>query len=517
MKLKRLGVILAACSLLLQVPVFAGEIQVENSNNVGIYINGGKKLEYKNPCFMKNGAVYVPLREIIESSGGSIEYKKPNIVIHFGFRTIGMNPNKKEVTINGVEFSLEYMPELVNGVTYIEISDSNMINNGFYLIENEIGVDGEYRVLMRKEERSAEQKANVEKDYSFELELLNKSSKDQNSVVSPISLKIALAMAANGATGGTQKQILDALKINDLNDFNEKIKNADKKQYETAKWTSANSIWANEEILPKGITWNKDFTNIVKEKYNGVSESIKGNSEIIKMNNWISDNTNGLITDGIKETNFELMLMNASYFKGKWANDFDEIDTKPNTFFNKNGSKTTTDFMSQTETNFFYEENGLKALTMEYGKAAYEKTPYDMTFIMTDKDLDSETLNRIFNYQDKMAVQVRLPKFKIKNEADCMAVLKKMGIDDLFDKEKADLSSMVNDTGYYVNKIVQNAVISIDEKGTEAAAETHISFVEQGDRIKIPAEFIADHPFYFLLRNNQTGDILFEGYFSSAE
>ncbi|MEA5085582.1 MAG: serpin family protein [Lachnospiraceae bacterium] len=516
MKFKKLCVILAACSLLLQVPVFAGEVQVENSNNVGIYINGGKKIEYKNPCYVKNGVVYVPLRETIEKYGGTIEYKKPNIIIQLGFKTIEMNSTKKEFTINGLELSLYYMPEIVNGVTYMSLDDINIVDSGFYNIENEIGADGEYRAFLRNEERTEQQKANIENDYSFDLKLLKEFSKNENSVVSPISLKVVLAMTANGTTGETQKQILDVLNIEDLNAFNETVKNTVEKQYNSAIWTTSNSIWANEELLPDGVTWNKGFTNIINDNYGGISDSIKGSSEIDKMNNWISDNTEGLITDAVKETNFELMLMNTSYFKGAWTNAFDERNTEKGTFYNKDGSKTYAYFMGRTEFNYFYEEEGLKALTMEYGDCCYENTPYNMTFIMTEKEIDSETLNRIFKQQDKMEVNVKLPKFKIENGEDCIQMLKNMGIEDLFDGTKADLTPMINESGYYINKVVQNAVISIDEKGTEAAVMSSDS-ATRGIHEGIPPEFIADHPFYFFLRNKQTGDILFEGYFSLAE
>lgn len=516
MKLKRLGVIFAACSLLLQVPVFAGEVTAENSRNIGIYVNGGTKIEYENPCFIKNGVVYVPLREIIENAGGTIEYKKPTIIIHLGIHTVEMNTNKEDFTFNGVKFSFEHMPELLNGVTYMSIADINMVDSNFYTIENEIWEDGEYRVFMRKEERGERQKTSIDRDYSFDLGLLKEFSQNKNSVVSPISLKVVLAMTANGTTGETQKQILDALKIDDLNAFNEKSKNADKKQYNSANWVSSNSIWANEDLLPNGVTWNNAFINIVKENYGGISDSIKDDSEISKMNNWISDNTNGLITDAVKDTNFELMLMNTSYFKGAWVNAFNERETKKGTFYNEDGSKSYSYFMARCAENYFYEEDGLKALTMEYGDICYEYTPYDMTFIMTDKEIDSETLNRIFKYQDKTDVNVELPKFKIESGEDCIQVLKNMGIEDLFDGTKADLTPMISEKGYYINKVVQNAVISIDEKGTEAAAESTVS-ATRGMREEIPPEFIADHPFYFFLRNNQTGDILFEGYYSSAE
>ncbi|MDD3570225.1 MAG: serpin family protein [Lachnospiraceae bacterium] len=523
MKFKKLGVILAACSLLLQVPVFAGEVQGENSSNVGIYVNGGLKIEYKSPCFIKNGVVYAPLRETIENYGGTIEYKKPNIIIIFSFRIIEMNPSiiemnptKKEFTINGLEKSFEHMPEIVNGVTYMSIEDINSIDNNYYKIENKIGEDGEHKVFLRMENISKKPKASMDNDYSFDLKLLKEFSKNDNSVVSPISLKVVLAMTANGTTGETKKQILDVLNIKDLNDFNNKIKYADKGRYNSAKWVTSNSIWANEELLPEGVTWNNDFTNILKENYYGVSDSIKGSSDIDKINSWISNNTNGLIRDAVKETNFELMLMNTSYFKGSWVNAFNERNTKKGTFYNKDGSEAYADFMGRTEMNYFYEEEGLKALTMEYGDICYEYTPYDMTFIMTDKEIDSETLNRIFKYQDKMEVNVKLPKFKIENGEDCIQMLKNMGIEDLFDASKADLTPMVNEAGYYIDKVVQNAVISIDEKGTEAAALSTDS-ATRGVHEEIPPEFIADHPFYFFLRNNQTGDILFEGYFSSAE
>lgn len=516
MKLKKIGFLLLMCLFTLQIPTFVMAEQEAKNTKVDIYEYGGKKIELENSCFEKNGVVYVPLREMIEKEGGTITYNQPNIEIAIGSfspYTIRMTLGQKTYFYNKHESFFDHSLPILDGTTYISIDDYNKIQCYFYNIEYETGLDGEIRVLMRCKERSYEQKFGNQNDYSFELNLLHQLPNDQNTIISPDSLKNVLAMTANGTGGETQQQILSVLHIKDLSAFNQMASNRPKGSYKTVQWTSSNSIWVNNQFWPEEeFFWNSNFSKIVKGSYQGSLENIDGPSDIQKLNTWISDNTNGGITNLVTDTKFELMLLNASSFSGQWLYPFYEKKTHPNPFTTQDGSMVITDFMEGKQVSGYYEEDGVQALSLSYGNGYRELPPYDMTFILTEKELNSEILNRIFKYQDELEVSVKIPKFEVENQTDYIQILKNIGIQDLFDSSKADLTPMVDKKGYYVDKIFQNAKIAIDEEGTLASAATALSGT-RGILDKLPPEFVADHPFYYIIRNKETGDILFEGYY----
>ena len=133
-----------------------------------------------------------------------------------------------------------------------------------------------------------------------------------------------------------------------------------------------------------------------------------------------------------------------------------------------------------------------------------------MVFVLADKELNNDILNRIFNRGEDAEVIVQIPKFYIENEVEASDMLKIMGITDMFNPETADFSPMIEEQEYYVGNVIQNAVIGVDEKGTEASASSKITLYMGGDT-KPQLEFVADRPFYYFIRNSETGDILFEG------
>lgn len=511
---RKFKLICFAFIMLLSVSAFGAEVKEQNTN-VGIYINGGKKLDFKNVPYITNGVVYVPLREMLEKNDGVVKNEDNKITVITGTLKVTLTKNSNECEYNGTQIYLKHMLETVNGITYISIEDINTIDRNIgYHIEYEQESNGGYKVLLRRNERSDEQKKGEVKDFHFALKLLNETSKVQNMVISPKSMETVLAMVANGTEGESRNQILGALNITELNKYNEKLKNTVQEQFQSAAWSSANSIWAKS--VNGKFEWNQKFLKIIKDCYKGITDSIEDENEIDKINIWIAENTNGQIKDAIKDSEFDLMLLNAAHFKGSWKVPFDKSNTKEEIFYNNDKSQSNIDFMELDTSNVrYYEEEGLSALTLDYGIMGRENTPYDMTFIMTDNELNNEMLNRIYNYQDYQEVLIKLPKFKIENEFAFIDVLKKLGIQDIFDAAKANLSPMTDEKGYFVTKVIQNATINIDEEGTEAAAVS-IASAARDVMSKESVKFIANSPFYYLIRNSKTGDILFEGYFGSA-
>ena len=501
MKKKLLAVLLSALFCMPTVS-FASE------NDIKIYFGSEKATEFENAPYEKDGVIYLPLRELCDKVGYGISYTEPYSYVYVknsNFdKTVKISTSDCKYEGVDVEFNIEHYPEIVDDRMYIPSDLLIRINISSSLLENGRGLLIN-QTIGEKEERNV--------NYGFETDILNSLSKEENSAVSPDSLKTVLAMTANGVNGETQNQLLNALNIEDLEEYNtqqkEKALLRSQSPFTSVSYKMANSIWVKGEdnIL------KDDYKELISDKYSGLISSVGESPDDI--NNWVKENTDGKIEKVIDNTDFDIMLLNTADFKGTWKYSFDERSTESGIFNNADGSKLPVYYMERSfkysEDFKYYEEDGLKAITLKYGALSdyVENTPYEMVFVLSDKDIDSDTLNRIFNNGRNADVFVQLPKFYIENEIDAVEMLKNIGVTDIFNPQTADFSSMLEGTGYYVGNVMQNAVLGIDEKGTVASSASEVVVYRSIDERNL--EFVADRPFYYFIRNSETGDILFEG------
>ena len=501
MKKKLLAVLLSALFCMPTVS-FASE------NDIKIYFGSEKATEFENAPYEKDGVIYLPLRELCDKVGYGISYTEPYSYVYVknsNFdKTVKISTSDCKYEGVDVEFNIEHYPEIVDDRMYIPSDLLIRINISSSLLENGRGLLIN-QTIGEKEERNI--------NYGFETDILNSLSKEENSAVSPDSLKTVLAMTANGVNGETQKQLLTALNIDDLEEYNtqqkEKALLRSQSPFNSVSYKMANSIWVKgEDNILKYV-----YKELISDKYSGLISSVGESPDDI--NNWVKENTDGKIEKVIDNTDFDIMLLNTADFKGTWKYSFDERSTESGIFNNADGSKLPVYYMERSfkysEDFKYYEEDGLKAITLKYGALSdyVENTPYEMVFVLSDKDIDSDTLNRIFNNGRNADVFVQLPKFYIENEIDAVDMLKNIGVTDIFNPQTADFSSMLEGTGYYVGNVMQNAVLGIDEKGTVASSASEIIVYRSIDERNL--EFVADRPFYYFIRNSETGDILFEG------
>ena len=501
MKKKLLAVLLSALFCMPTVS-FASE------NDIKIYFGSEKATEFENAPYEKDGVIYLPLRELCDKVGYGISYTEPYSYVYVknsNFdKTVKISTSDCKYEGVDVEFNIEHYPEIVDDRMYIPSDLLIRINISSSLLENGRG-------LLINQTTGEKEERNV--NYGFETDILNSLSKEENSAVSPDSLKTVLAMTANGVNGETQNQLLNALNIEDLEEYNtqqkEKALLRSQSPFTSVSYKMANSIWVKGEdnIL------KDDYKELISDKYSGLISSVGESPDDI--NNWVKENTDGKIEKVIDNTDFDIMLLNTADFKGTWKYSFDERSTESGIFNNADGSKLPVYYMERSfkysEDFKYYEEDGLKAITLKYGALSdyVENTPYEMVFVLSDKDIDSDTLNRIFNNGRNADVFVQLPKFYIENEIDAVEMLKNIGVTDIFNPQTADFSSMLEGTGYYVGNVMQNAVLGIDEKGTVASSASEVVVYRSIDERNL--EFVADRPFYYFIRNSETGDILFEG------
>ena len=364
--------------------------------------------------------------------------------------------------------------------------------------------------------------------------------KEGNWTLSPYSARLCLAMLANGAKGETQAELLDALRIDDLELFNQitQEQNAFYSGLERIMTMQiSNSVWLNQSWFDDKGAFLPNFVKTMDESYHATVEEVTNADSVERVNAWANEKTNGKIPTILTEDNREFVtaLINAVYFKAAWENGFPEDQTDKADFTDADGTTGTVDMMHQTNGFGYYSTPGVEALKMDYRNYAVDNVDGDgferfidadlsMYLIKADDTIDVQNLldSAEFVYGD---VNVSVPKFKVEYGAALDDALQAMGIKNAYDYEKADLTAMLDPTGlpggqFFLDTVLQKTYIAVDEKGTEAAAVTAAmdgAGAAMPDRPELVREFAADSPFWFVIRDNNNGELFFVGRYENAE
>ncbi|WJX41306.1 hypothetical protein P8452_28676 [Trifolium repens] len=357
--------------------------------------------------------------------------------------------------------------------------------------------------------------------------------KEKNAVISPLSLQTVLSIIAAGSEGSAQHELLSFLgskSITDLNTLSSQLVSSvlpDAAPLGGPRITFANSIW-----VEKSLSLYPSFKQIVATDYMATLEShdFKNQAEkaIDKVNLWAEEQTNGLISDvllpGSVDSLTRLIFANALYFKGAWSQPFDASRTKHHDFYLLNDSSVKVPFMTSYKKQFVRAFDDFKVLRLPYEKGVDERQ-FSMYFFLPDaKDglltliekMASE-LEFLKHNLPKTKVEVgdfRIPNFEISFGLSFSDALKELGVVLPFDPS-VGLAKMVDSpkSPIWVSDILQKSFIKVNEKGTEAAAVTvaPLAGCAQFTPKPIPVDFVADHPFLFLIREDLSGTVLFIG------
>ncbi|NIM10586.1 MAG: serpin family protein [Candidatus Aminicenantes bacterium] len=363
----------------------------------------------------------------------------------------------------------------------------------------------------------------VKGNTTFAVELYRKLERMEGNIFfSPYSISTALAMTYGGARGNTAKQMADVLHfIPDNNVLHPgfaglEAQMNDVRQRGYVELNVANSLWPQENypFLPEYLDLIKEYykVSITPVDYKGAAEKARNT-----INKWVEEKTKKKITNliqpGILTELTRLVLVNAIYFKGNWASRFDVNRTEETDFYLLNGKIVRTPMMNQVQI-FKYGE---------YGKLQILELPYDgndlsmIVFLPNkpnglaklDNYLTVERLETWLSVLRKRKVKVFLPKFKMTSYFRLDKTLAGMGMPDAFNAA-ADFSGMDGTRELFIQAVLHKAFVGVDEEGTEAAAATAGLLGKKGPPPR-PTVFRADHPFFFLIRENKTGSILFMG------
>lgn len=354
---------------------------------------------------------------------------------------------------------------------------------------------------------------------------------DKNYMFSPLSLKMVMAMAANGADGETRTDILNTLDIRDLDAYNAEAKSMIDKFTNTnvLKFGVANSVWINSDMTAQNFS--EEYKNVVADSYKAESGIVNAENATEKINKWVNENTGGRISEIIAEENsdFWTMLINAVYFNAKWEREFIKEKTAEGIFTDRNGKESTVEFMNDLGYWKYSDTNGVQIIEMPYLNVEENyyneetgiwspKTHGDigisMFVMMSDEEFEPEKELKAAEFE-RCTVQLAVPKFSIEYDAKLKEALSEMGMSKVFE-ENAQFSRMFDSGNMWISDVLHKTYISVDEEGTEAAAIASVDWMG-ASRPKEPVEVRFNKPFTFVIRDNRSNEILFMGEYAFAE
>jgi serine protease inhibitor len=342
---------------------------------------------------------------------------------------------------------------------------------------------------------------------------------DANVVVSPLSAGLAVSMLANGAQGATlagiERALATGMDLEALNGTNAAL--AEALRTGDVELAIGNSVWARQ-----GVAFNPAFMERNRRFYGAEVAALDFDSPAAaeRINRWVSDRTNGRITRMVEppiSPEVVMYLMNAVYFKGRWADEFQAGQTRPMPFRAAGGRTVQRPMMTRTGEYGYLGAEGFQAVRLPYRGGRFA-----MYVLLPDASSSVAALRQRLTPQawaewmggfGQREVRVVMPRYRINVESRLNAPLQAMGMADAFSQTRADFRAMLSPQSggnVYVSEAKQKVFIEVNEEGTEAAAVTGIE-MRATSAPPEPVSFVVDRPFLLAIRDDTTGALLFIG------
>jgi len=362
--------------------------------------------------------------------------------------------------------------------------------------------------------------ANNGNDFAFNFIDRVNAAEEGDFFISPLSMQFLLGMILDGAQGATSSEICNVLgygsgETDAVNEYCRSMMEQLPGLDALTELAIANAI-----VVNKNYSLLDGYKSSVRTFYDAevAGKDFSDNAGTTRyINQWCSDHTNGLIPEILKQVNPEMLayLINAMYFKSQWMAKFDPACTSSEPFTAEGGNRKNVSMMKSVNC-FDYRENELfRAVRLPFGNGAFS-----MSVILPAKGKNLSDITENLNgkawadFASSMhgcVVNLWLPRFTTSYHIVLNDILSAMGMPLAFDAVNADFKAMSEDA-LCLSLVQQDAVIKVDEEGTEAAAVS--STVILGAASPDPREpivFHADHPFLYLITESSSGAILFAG------
>lgn len=384
--------------------------------------------------------------------------------------------------------------------------------------ETEVPAESPYTALRLTAAQEETRKANNDFAVSLMGDVMA-MQQGESTVLSPFSLYTALSMVANGDDGATRDRILESLGFGKgeaglamLNDFSSfmtgRLAELDTRAYALV----SNSVWIgrNLRVLPS-------FTDALERWYGAEARTLpdlNGDAARRAINEWCSEKTRGMVPEFLRRnlSDADMAVVNATYFRGMWADGFDKRGTEKAVFHNLDGSKVRVDMMKRRVAGTRYARTDAASIVgLDYGNGNFR-----MTCVLPDGDIrdyvkgmTGSTLESELDKAVETKCMVRMPKFDVGSRQDITELLERRGLGCMMNP---GFNAISPDGRLEVSKILQEARVSTDEGGTTGAVVTmaEIPGTSAGQELKDP-EVTFDRPFLFVIEETSTGTILFIG------
>jgi serpin B len=376
------------------------------------------------------------------------------------------------------------------------------------LIERGWGIKSETNISKLQSPTDTNFQNTVNANNQFAFDYYTKVNENKNIFFSPWSITSAFAILSEGAKGNTAAEIQNVFGLSQTSkeQFQEinHILNQEKPGYTIEV---ANSLW-----LAQDFALNPDYVDTVQTYYDGKIEKVDfadDGTDVI--NGWVSEKTRQKIPklfDPALDANTRLVIANAIYFNGTWSMPFDEKNTRDDKFIVSPGKDITVPFMNKDSFYNYTSTEGFQIIEL-----TYEENAASMVILLPDRiegissvesQLTAENLAKWRSEMAKSRLFLQIPKFTLETEYSLGKDLIELGIVEAF-VGPADFSGLSSES-LLIDRAIHKAFVDVNEKGTEAAAATGVAMTTS-----MPPTFRADHPFVFVILDNETGNVLFLG------
>jgi serine protease inhibitor len=376
-------------------------------------------------------------------------------------------------------------------------------------------------VMTAKNDGTPVDPAVVTADNTFGLSLFQwlNAGASGNVAIAPISVAMALQILYNGAAGSTQQTMagtlqLGALSTQDLNNDNAALQASLLDADPQVQITLANSLWVHL-TGDSGNTVLPSFTQMDQTYYGATVGDLAGAPA--NVNAWVSNETNGLITEILPNANYaavKAVLANVIYFKGQWSAPFDPNQTVSAMFTLGDGTQVPAEMMHQSGSYAYFEGPNFQAINLPYGQGRFSMLlvlPNSGTSLNSFvAGITAATLNTWVSQLQMSVGDVSLPRFTSTYSTSLPPALTALGMGSVFCPGTAADFSALSSQAVCVSDVEHKTIVEVDESGTVAAGATTISV---GPTAVAAPQFTItlDHPFFYAIRDDSTGELLFVG------
>ncbi|XP_060029965.1 serpin B11 [Erinaceus europaeus] len=366
---------------------------------------------------------------------------------------------------------------------------------------------------------------------------LNSNGIEENVFFSPVTMFYALSMVLFGARGNSAAQIEKVLHLNHVAEpFKSGLSECNKTAWMHSGFggifsqiSQPNSNYtlniANRIYGSKTKAFNQQYLSCSEQLYQARLQPVdfeQSPEEARKIiNAWVESKTNGKITNlfgkGTIEPSCVMVLVNAIYFKGQWQHKFQKKETIKTPFHLGQGKSVTVDMMYQTGK---FRLASIQDPQMQVLELPYVNKKLSMVILLPvgtaslgqiEKQLNVKTFHEWTSSSSlrEREVEVHIPRFTLEIKYELNSLLQSLGMTDVFNQMKADLTGISPAKGLSLSKVIHKSYVDVNEEGTEATSATGDSLVVK--RLPMKTQFVADHPFLFFIRHVHTNTIFFCG------